>query len=145
MTESTQARALQRSWLVEIPYAGKWLTANRSSHYRYASTDWRHSAMVACINAKLPKGITPVRLHLVCWYSTSHAPVRDRLNLSPTIKAIVDGLTPTVTRHRNGRPHVRGGYGLLPDDSDKHVLATTWELVKGVRPRVDLYITEVRG
>src|SRR5258705_1996941 len=89
-----------RSWLITIPFAGKWLTANRSSTYRYAATDWRNSAMVACAAAKLPKGITPVKLHLVCWYETSRAPVRDRLNLSPTIKAIVDGLTPTVTSHR---------------------------------------------
>lgn len=133
------------SWRVRIPYAGQWLTSNKPASYRYGAKEWRHSTMVACHNAKLPKGVTPVKLHLICWYETSRAPVRDRLNLAPTIKAIVDGLSPTVISTRNGRRHTRGGYGLLPDDSDRHVHDTTWAIVPGLRPFVDLYITEVTG
>lgn len=82
------------TWKVEIPFAGKWLTANRSSAYRYAARTWRNTVHQACIAAKLPKGITPVRLHFVCWYETRVAPVRDRLNLSPTIKACVSTACP---------------------------------------------------
>lgn len=132
-----------RTWCIEIPFAGEWLTANRGSRYRHGSNEWRALANIACAHARLPRGITPVRLHLVCWYHTARAPVRDRLNLAPTIKAIVDGLTPKVVSSRNGRPHTRGGYGLLPDDSDRHVLETTWTVVLGTRPRVDLFIAEV--
>lgn len=133
------------SWLVRIPYAGQWLTANKPASYRYGAKEWRDSANVACRAAKLPRGITPVTLHLVCWYETKRAPVRDKTNLFPTVKAIVDGLTPTVVSSRQGRPHTRGGYGLIPDDSDRHVYDTTWILMPGARPGVDLYITEVSG
>lgn len=131
------------TWCIEIPFAGQWLTANRASRYRYGARDWRHSTMVACQKARLPKGITPVRLHAICWYASPRAPVRDNQNLAPTLKAIVDGLTPTVISTRAGKPHTRGGYGLIPDDSDRHVLSTTWEIVPGTRPRVDLFVTEV--
>lgn len=44
---------------------------------------------------------------------------------------------------KDGRRHTRGGYGFLPDDSDKHVLDTSWEVLPGVKPGVDLYITVV--
>lgn len=136
-----------RSWIVEIPFAGKWLTANKTSSYRWGARDWRDNTKVACINAKLPKGVEAVRIHGVCWYVGRVAPVRDNGNLRPTFKAIEDGLSPTVVSSRNGRPHTRGGYGLIPDDSDKHLRGTTWELRKSTNGRswVDLFITEVCG
>jgi hypothetical protein len=132
-----------RTWTIRITAPGRWLTSNNGA-YRWGARSWRHATMVSCQGAHLPKGITPVTIHAVCWYVGRSAPVRDNKNLDPTLKAIVDGLTPTVV-FRGARPHTRGGYGLIPDDSDRHVRATTWELRKAQagQPWVDLTITEV--
>jgi hypothetical protein len=110
---------------------GDWLTANQRRDWRQVADlvrQWRESAVLGCRAARLPKGITPVRIHAVCCYGSRRPPVRDRLNLAPTMKAIVDGLTPQRIHMRSTTPGVSVGYGLLPDDSDKHVLATTWTL-----------------
>lgn len=118
------------TWTIGIP-AVQWLTANRELHYRRRSElvrAWRQATVAACTRAQLPTGVTPVRLSAVAQYVTRSAPVRDRLNLAPTIKAIVDGLTPQVVKVRAGKQVVSEGYGLLPDDSDRHVLDTTWTL-----------------
>lgn len=119
---------MNREWTIGIPVA-QWLTANRELHYRRRSevvASIRSDVFAACFRADLPKGITPVRLSAVAQHTSPRAPVRDRLNLAPTIKAVVDGLTPRVVKTRAGKPVVSGGYGLLPDDSDRHVLDTTW-------------------
>lgn len=128
---------------VWIPFAGEWLTANRSSRYRHGASDWRHATMLACRAAKLPLGITPVSLHLVFRYVGRRPPVRDRMNLYPTVKAIVDGLTPLRHSTRAGKPHTRGGYGLIPDDSDRHVAEIKWSLgpTSTGQPGVDLCVT----
>lgn len=135
-------------YAVTVPFTGKWLTANpRSTADRYgrsrAVKEWRAFTVLACQAAKAPKGIGPVTIHAVC-YHVGRSPVRDKLNLAPTIKAIVDGLTPQRTWIRLGKPQVSPGYGLLADDSDKHVHATTWDLVPTfLQPYVLLTITEV--
>jgi hypothetical protein len=105
--------------------------------------------VVACQQAKLPTGITPVRIHADVFYEGTRPPVRDRLNLAPTLKAIVDGLGPArdFTRKRpdgTEKTYHTNGYGFLPDDSDKHVLDTTWTIApSGARYQgwVDLHIT----
>lgn len=121
---------MNREWTIGIPVV-QWLTANRELHYRRRSevvAKLRADVVVACMRADLPKGVTPVRLSAVAQYASPRAPVRDRLNLAPTIKAIVDGLTPRTVKVRSGRSVISAGYGLLPDDSDRHVLDTTWTL-----------------
>lgn len=121
---------MSRSWTIAIP-AESWLTANKQLHHHARSKAvhaWRRSVVAACHRAGLPTGVTPVRLSAVVQYTGRSAPVRDRLNLAPTIKAIVDGLTPQVVKMRAGKPVVSEGYGLLPDDSDRHVLDTSWTL-----------------
>lgn len=122
---------------IQVPFAGVWLTANRE-RFRFNRAKhvkaWRDAVHEACLTAKPrpPKGITPVKVHVVAYY-TGRAPVRDKTNIFNTIKACVDGLTPLKLHTRklaNGRVqrYTSGGYGLLPDDSDRHVLDTTWEL-----------------
>lgn len=134
-----------RSWTIRVPFAGEWLTANRSSRYRWHAPAWREAVMVACRQAKLPTGVTPVTIHAVCHYA-GRPPVRDAENLAPTMKAMVDGLTPTRLFIRLGRPHQRGGYGLIPDDSDRHVLRRTWDLAPTTgQPHVLLTITEAKS
>jgi hypothetical protein len=134
-----------RVWHVRVPYAGQWLTSNRTTSYRWGRKGWRDSVTQACRAAKLPTGITTmVDIHVVAHY-VGRPPVRDRKNLDPTIKALVDGLVPTKVVMREGKRHTRGGYGLLVDDSDKHVRETTWELRRSTtgQPWVHLTITEV--
>lgn len=121
---------MSREWTIGIPVA-QWLTANRDLHYRRRSevvAGLRTGVVGACHRAGLPTGVTPVRLSAVAQYVGRSAPVRDRLNLAPTIKALVDGLTPQVIKTRKGKHVISAGYGLLPDDSDRHVLDTTWTL-----------------
>lgn len=143
-------------WTVQVwmPAGGKWLTDNPSASgigHRYARAalvrDWRDATCGACHRGKLPRNITPVRIHAVVIY-IGRRPVRDRMNLSALIKAVVDGLTPARTVMRKTGPVHSGGYGFLPDDSDKHVLATTWDLrpatpgeLKAAWGRVDLTLT----
>jgi hypothetical protein len=144
MTEPIGIQA--RTWTIMVPFAGKWMTANDRTRPIAAAgiiRDWRQAVFYACTEAKLPKGlVTPVRIHLACWH-VGRAPVRDRANLAPTVKAIVDALTPARGFVYRGQQRRTIGYGLIPDDSDKHVVDTTWVLVPGIRPRVDLTITEV--
>lgn len=135
------------TYTIVVPGCG-WLTANpRSTTDRYGRAAtiraWREATVVACLQAKLPKDITPVTIHAVAFYSSRQAPVRDRLNLAPTIKAIVDGLGPPKAWTRNGAQKRSAGYGLLPDDSDDHVLSTDWKVIPGQRDEVHVAIQEV--
>jgi hypothetical protein len=118
-------------WTITIPVPAPWLTANIERHRYKRSTlvrQWREATVVACKAARLPKSVTPVDIAGTVYY-TGRRPVRDRLNLANTIKACVDALTPHRVGTRNGKPVVHVGYGFLPDDSDRHVRSTTWELV----------------
>ncbi len=135
---------MNQMWRVVVP-ACEWLTANTRLRPIQVSGEvrlWRQAVFVACQRDRLPTGITPVRIVAVAHY-VGRAPVRDRLNLAPTIKAVVDGLGPARTLFRNGKPTVRTvGYGFLPDDSDQHVVDTTWTLEQThLQPRVELFLT----
>lgn len=146
---------MSRSWTITIP-APFWLTANKHLHHHQRSKivhAWRQATVLACERASLPTDVTPVKLSAIAYYLGTHRPVRDRLNLAPTLKAITDGLTPHQVKQRQGRLVVSEGYGLLPDDSDRHVLDTVWGLERltpidrfglpGVVGVVVLTITEV--
>jgi hypothetical protein len=134
-----------RIYTVYVPAAQAWLTANiERFRYRRAELvrDWREATWLACREMKLPTGITPVTIHAVCRY-VGRRPVRDNMNLAPTLKAVVDGLTPPRTTVRKGKTFRTVGYGLIPDDSDSHVRRITWELkpadARGAR--IELTIT----
>jgi hypothetical protein len=126
--------------------ADGWLTSNprRAGAWRARSAvvrEWRSNAAAACMAAGLPKGITPVTIEVVAWYR-GRAPVNDRLNLAPTIKAAVDGLGPERIITRNGKRFHAAGYGLLTDDSDRHVRDTTWTMRKA---ETDVEVLALRG
>jgi hypothetical protein len=119
-----------RTWTIRIPAPCDWLTANIERHRFKRSKlvrQWREAVKTACKAGKLPFGVTGVDIACTVYYS-GRRPVRDKLNLAPTIKACVDGLTPQAVKWRNAKPIVSVGYGFLPDDSDVHVRSTTWEL-----------------
>lgn len=81
--------------------------------------------------AGLPQHISGVTLHYDLYYTTPRAPIRDHGNIYPTIKALTDGL---------GSDRRGAGCGFLIDDSDKHVIDTTWALHKASEPNVVPYV-----
>lgn len=120
-----------REWTLVFDMPCEWLTANidRDKYKRAGLVKKIRTAVVkACEIENLPKGVGPVAIHVLVHYTSKAAPVRDKLNLAPTMKALVDGLTPAKSFVRDGKTHHVPGHGLLADDSDKHVLDTTWEL-----------------
>ncbi len=104
-----------RSWTITVLAPCEWLTDNDRRH-RMAQARlikmWREATYLAARQAKLPTGLSRVRIDVVATFF-GHSPVRDRPNLGATCKAAVDGLG----RRQRGAV----GYGLVPDDSDKHV------------------------
>lgn len=141
-----------RTWAIRVYAPAPWLTANIERHHYKRSKlvrQWREATRDACLTARLPTGITgPVTVHASVRYQGNRAPVRDRLNLAPTIKALVDALTPSRTFTRAGKTYVTAGFGLLRDDSDRHIAQTTWVMgPSGIAGAawVDLVITEVRA
>jgi crossover junction endodeoxyribonuclease RusA len=108
--EVAQARleaGLPVSWT--IPALGPWLTSNQRQHWRQKAQitkTWRHGVRVMARRDGLPVGLD--RLHITCHIHQTHPrKTRDPLNLSPTIKALMDGLI---------------DHGLLPDDDAGHLL-----------------------
>lgn len=120
-----------RQWTLTIQAPAPWVTANHRGHTRNiarAIRPWREAAYWAAKYANLPKGLALVQIDTVARFR-GRAPVRDRLNLYPTIKAVVDGLGPRREIHyKDGRRAVAVGYGLVPDDDDKHVHGPTIEI-----------------
>jgi hypothetical protein len=137
-----------RTWKALIPKAADWLTSNNSHSVslaaRYAHSEkvraWRRATVEALQRKRFPTAVSPVTIHLKFFYA-GHRPVRDRLNLEPTVKAIVDGVGPSRRITRDGQTWDTWGYGFLPDDDDKHLLATTWELLPASGNAVGLHIT----
>src|SRR5699024_11511333 len=86
-----------------------WINANhRYGHWAVRAEKtraWRLAAKIAAQNAGLPKGLE--RAHITCTIHKTTNRSYEAGNLSPTAKAIVDGL---VT-----------DYGLLPDDSNTYL------------------------
>lgn len=85
-----------------------WINSNERTHWAVRAEKtraWRLVAKIAAQNAGLPKGLE--RAHITCTIHKTTNRSYDAGNLSPTAKAIVDGL---VT-----------DYGLLPDDSNAYL------------------------
>jgi hypothetical protein len=115
---------VSRGWEITIGAPCEWLTANdRLDRWEKAHRVrlWRTAAYVHAVKAKLPTGLDRVKIVAVARFA-GRPPVRDVENLAPTVKAVVDGLGPRRETHRaGGEVIVSVGYGLVPDDSDKHV------------------------
>ncbi len=119
--------ATGRVWTLQFMAPCAWILANRNSaHERYSRSSlvrgWRR-AMVDCCSCGdvvLPCGED--RLDLIAIDATARfrgrAPVRDSDNLGPTLKAVKDAL---AVPRRHGKHPPAAGYGLIPEDSDKHV------------------------
>ena len=112
-------------WTVTIPAPCRWMTSNRGNSrsvggrlaIAHLTRQWRFGAYSAAGLAQLPTGLTYVRMDFEARFR-GPAPVRDRMNLYPTIKAAIDGFGPGRVTART--PYAVG-WGLIPDDDDKHL------------------------
>lgn len=115
---------MSRDWTLTINAPDVWLTANDRRHRRVQApiiAAWRRAAYQMAQAARLPKGLTRVRIEPVARFS-GRPPVREAPNLAPTIKAAIDGLGPEDRgKTAAGKPWIAPGYSLVPDDDDKHV------------------------
>lgn len=113
-----------REWTLAIPAPASWLT-NNSREHRMADAPvtkaWRTAGYVAARRARLPQGLGHVRVTPTARL-VGPGVVREAPNLAPTIKAVVDGLGPSrVITKRDGTQYHAPGWGLVLDDSDRHL------------------------
>jgi len=94
--------------IVRIPAPAPWINSNQRQDLRAQTSTrraWRDAGRIHAMSARLPKGITAVRVIATCHPVTNRR--RDVGNLYPTAKAVVDGLV---------------DYGLIVDDDDRHLI-----------------------
>lgn len=108
-----------RTWTLAIPAPTVMQTSNRREHWRAISRRrkaWRDAAYWQAAAAKLPKGLSRVRIDVELRFTTNRR--RDAPNYySDVIKPCVDALSPPrrVTSAKGVR--VEAGWGLIPDDT----------------------------
>lgn len=107
MTETSPAKG--RVWTLSIMAPCEWILANRNSaHHRYTRSrltrKWRQAVVDCCKTGGLPNGDNRLELIDVAAIARfrGRAPVIDRENLRPTLKAAIDGLTPAKKIRREG-------------------------------------------
>ena len=91
----------------KMQFSVQWLNANDRTHWARRANlvrAWRTRAQLAAASARLPKNIGPS--HITATIHKTRGGRWDAHNLTPTAKAIVDGLT---------------DYGLWPDDNNDYV------------------------
>ncbi|MBF5002362.1 hypothetical protein IRT45_35180 [Nocardia sp. BSTN01] len=111
---------------IKLPWSSPPLSMNDSGATRGAVfakagkiTEIRLIMIGLARKAKLPKGVE--RATITLHYRPRDNRARDSINLAPTVKAIVDGLTPQkVVKTKKGF-NVHPGYGFVVDDNTRHV------------------------
>lgn len=137
MAGSAPTAAGARSWTIKVEAPCPWLTANDRRHPLAQSKlikMWRGATYAAARVAKLPTGLLRVRIEAVAHFR-GRAPVRDRENLAPTLKAVVDGLGPSREYMWRGTKVHGIGYGLFVDDDQKHVDGPHWTIGDHLEPK----------
>jgi crossover junction endodeoxyribonuclease RusA len=120
-------RAADGEWVVRLPWARSPLSANhRMNRWDRAVTvrQVRETAKMLYLAARIPPlQRVEVELHWV----PARGGHRDEDNLWPTLKAVVDALTPqravrvAPKNGRRGRIVVHVGAGIIPDDTCQYV------------------------
>lgn len=118
---------MSRVWTLTILAPCEWLLANRNSaHQRFTRSRltrlWRAAVVEVCRDGQLPTGLDVIGVDGLARFR-GRPPVRDRENLRPTLKAAIDGLT--APRRYGKATTPAPGYGLIVDDSDKHLAPGT--------------------
>ena len=117
------------SWTIIVPAPCKFINLNSRTHWApkaQLTRAWRNAAHVAARNANLPKGLENV--HVVAHIIKATGREYDVHNLMPTLKAAIDGL---VT-----------DYGLIPDDTNKHLTGPDLRQGGKGEPGIRITITE---
>ena len=138
-----------REWVLEIEPPADFLSAN-SRKDRRGDDDrrqWRAVAWRAAREVKLPTGLARVRIDIVI------APPHNRMdeqNFRYTTKTLVDGLGPPYLRKPTAKQPKGAsapGYGLIPNDSRKHLDGEYLHLIEPAPPRghVTVYVADLTG
>lgn len=91
------------------------------SKWRTISKAWRTAAFNAATIARLPKGLSRVRIDVVLRFRDRRT--RDTENYATTIKPIIDGLGPQrVYASKTAGTVVELGYGLIPGDDERYLV-----------------------
>lgn len=126
-------------WTLVIPAPAEWLTANKIngtwSKWKRAELTrlWRGATVNYAAQARLPRGLSRISVAGVAQF-WGKPPVRDRKNLEPTMKAVVDGLGPSRLLNRGGKLIHVPGYGLIDDDDDAHLEDSTLIIGESLGP-----------
>lgn len=108
-----------RVWTLAIPAPTAMQTSNRREHWRAISRrrkTWREAAYWHAAAAKLPKGLTKVRIDVELRFTINRR--RDAPNYySDVIKPCVDALAPQKRVKSGSGERVEAGWGLIPDDT----------------------------
>ncbi|PPJ31891.1 hypothetical protein C5E45_32900 [Nocardia nova] len=111
---------------IELPWSAPPLSMNDGGATRGAMfakarkiSEIRRTVVTLARAEKLPKGVD--RATITLHYRPRNNRARDSVNLAPTLKAVVDGLTPQkIVKTKKGF-NVHPGYGFVPDDSTRYV------------------------
>ncbi|MFI5542033.1 hypothetical protein ACIA5H_37290, partial [Nocardia sp. NPDC051900] len=121
-----EASASGGQTIIGLPWSRPPLSMNDNGATRGARfararkiADIRRDMVTLARKAGLPKGVryATITLH----YRPRDNTPRDTVNLAPTVKALVDGLTPQKVVPTKRGFNVHAGYGFVPDDSTRHV------------------------
>jgi len=117
------------TWTVTVASELPMLNLNQRMHWAkkaQLTKHWRRLAMVNAMAADLPRNLN--RVHIVAHVTKPTNRQYDAHNLLPTLKAAIDGLV---------------DYGLIPDDTNRHLIGP--DLRQGGKgdPAIVLTITEL--
>lgn len=136
-----------RSWTLVISAPARFLSLNNTRGHWTTRAEparlWREATYWLAVQAKLPRGLSKVHIHATFHFTDRRK--RDKDNLAPTLKPIIDALTPERRRIVKGKLKVSKGYGLMPDDTPEY-LTLDWTIGDPVTTNVgivELHITEL--
>ena len=119
-----------RKWTLTVQSELPMLNLNQRLHWAkkaQLTKHWRRLALVNAMAADLPRNLD--RVHIIAHVVKPTNRQYDVHNLMPTLKACVDGL---VT-----------DYGLLPEDTNKHLIGPDLRQGGKGEPAIIITITEV--
>ncbi len=108
-----------------------WLSANHRQHHMARARlvrAWRSAARWNARAEQLPRGLDRIHIELTFHQPAGRGRTRDVMNLAPTAKAVIDGLT---------------DYGLTPDDSNRYVIGPDLRAGEPGKPGVTITITPI--
>lgn len=138
-------------WRLTVKAPAPWLTANArfklSRWERAAHTKlWRDTTFTMAQQARLPTGLTRVRIDAIIHFPDGREVDPD--GLPAALKPAIDALGPPFVRGGKN-PASAPGYGLIPDDRERHLDGPhiTIGVPGRVRPwgELVLHITDLTG